>query len=76
MFSVMCIFPYVCKTFEMFDRDWDLISICIYTEFCIGQLRIPLGIQSTDATANGGSCPRASRAWMVSPMTSTMAQWR
>ena len=40
------------------DRDWDLISICIYTEFCIDQLRIPLGVQSTDATANGGLAPK------------------
>ena len=42
----------------MIDRDWDLISICIYTEFCIDQLRIPLGIQLTDATANGGLAPK------------------
>ena len=33
--------------------NWDLISICIYTEFCIDQLRIPLDVQSTDATATG-----------------------
>ena len=43
--------------FLVCDRDWDLISICIYTEFCIGQLWIPLGVQSTDATANGGLAP-------------------
>ena len=40
------------------DRDWDLIRICIYTEFCIDQLRIPLSVQSTDATANGGLAPK------------------
>ena len=40
------------------DRYWDLISICIYTEFCIDQLRIPLGVQSTDTTANGGLAPK------------------
>ena len=40
------------------DRDWDLIRICIYTEFCIDQLRIPLGFQSMDATANRGLAPK------------------
>ena len=40
------------------DHYWDLISICICTEFCIDQLRIPLGVQSTDATANGGLAPK------------------
>ena len=43
---------------QIIDRDWDLISICIYTEFCIDQLRIPLGVQSTDTTANGGLAPK------------------
>ena len=37
---------------------WDLISICSYSEFCIDQLRIPFGVQSTDATANGGLAPK------------------
>ena len=46
------------NTLMQFDHDWDLISICIYTEFCIDQLRIPLGVQLTDATANGGLAPK------------------
>ena len=36
----------------------DLISICSYSEFCVDQLRIPFGVQSTDATANGGLAPK------------------
>ena len=40
------------------DRNWDLISICNYTEFCIDQFWIPLGVQSTDATANRGLAPK------------------
>ena len=37
---------------------WDLISICSCSEFCIDQLQIPFGVQSTDATANGGLAPK------------------
>ena len=38
----------------------DLISICSCSEYCIGQLRIPYGVQSTDATANGVVSPTGS----------------
>ena len=41
---------------------WDLISICSCSEFCIDQLQIPFGVQSTDATANGGLVPKPSES--------------
>ena len=36
---------------------WDLISICSCPELCIGQLQIPCGVRSMDATAKGVVSP-------------------
>ena len=44
---------------------WDLISICSCAELCIGQLQIPCGVQSTDATANGVVSPTGSITYLA-----------